>query len=103
MNVRIEKPLKKGETRYGTLSREQNGAVCFDETQQWLNSTRRRSVRLKKFEKFGTSVTRKPDHIVIRHEIPLTADFSFMQDLERGEELCDALTYVGSYMERRRK
>lgn len=95
--------MKKGETRHGVLSREMNGVVCFDETdQRWLNNPTRRSVRLKKFDKFGTRVTRKAGSLIIKMVIPIVDDMSFDEELKRSNELADALTYCRRYTERRK-
>ena len=103
MNVRIEKPIKKGEQRHGVLTREMNGTVCFDETdQKWLNNPTRKSLRLKKFEPYGTRVTRKAGVLVIKQEVPVTGDCDFQEMLHRSLELSDAMMYIGRYMERRR-
>ena len=102
MNVRIDKPMKKGETRHGVLSREMNGVVCFDETdQQWLNNPTRRTVRLKRFP-LGTRVSRKNSSLTIKLELPIDV-FDTMQVINWGLELSDALSYAVSYAERRKK
>ncbi len=100
MNVRIDKPIKKGEQRHGVLSREMNGVVCFDETNQWLNTRGAKSIRLKVFEKYGTRVTRKGDKVVLKQEVPV-ADFDVLDTLGRSEEMTDALLYISAYAERR--
>ena len=101
MNVRIEKPIRKGETRHGVLSREMNGVVCFDETdQQWLNNPVRRTVRLKRFP-LGTRVSRKDGRLKITLEVPVLD--SVMQCLDLSQELTDALLYCERYAERRNR
>lgn len=100
MNVKVEKPLRKGETRHGVLTREANGVVCFDETdQQWLNNPVRRSIRLRRFP-LGTRVSRKADRLKITLELPIDV-FDALQVIHWGLELSDALAYASSYAERR--
>ena len=101
MIVKIDKPMKKGETRRGVLSREMNGVVCFDETDQWLNRRSTKSYCLKVFPKFGTRITRKGDKVVIKQVVPVL-DYRVMDTLERSLELTDALLHVGQYAKRRK-
>lgn len=103
MNVRIDKPIKRGETRHGVLSREMNGTVCFDETdQQWLDRPVRRTVRLKKFPKYGTTVSRKADRLKITLTLPV-AEQTVLHYIDISQELTDALLYTSMYRERRRR
>ncbi|MBR1789680.1 MAG: hypothetical protein IJ762_10940 [Bacteroidaceae bacterium] len=102
MNVRIEKPIRKGEQRHGVLSREMNGAVCFDETdQQWLNNPVRRSVRLKRFP-LGTRVSRKADRLKLTLEFHMSG-VTALDLISASAELTDALLYCSAYMERRNR
>ena len=101
MNVRIDKPIRKGETRHGVLSREMNGVVCFDETNQWLNKPKGQCFKLKEFPKYGTRVTRKRDQVIIKQIVPV-AQFDVFENLGRADELTEAVCYVSQYVERRK-
>lgn len=100
MNVRIDKPIKKGEQRHGVLSREMNGVVCFDETNQWLGRPGTRSIRLKVFDKYGTRVSRKGDRLILKMELPVMDDI--LDEIAVNDELCDAVAYARQYRERRK-
>lgn len=102
MNVRLDKPIKKGEKRQGMLSREMNGVVCFDETDQWIGRRgQNRSVQLKIFPKYETRVKRKGSQLVITHTVPI-ALMDYWEEVGRSNELTDALGYCVNFIERRR-
>ena len=107
MNVKIDKPIRRGEVRHGVLTREQNGVVCFDETDQgWLNNPVRRSVQLKRFP-LGTRVVRKRDEVRITLTVSLAEldgkNRDTLDSLEYCNELSDAVIYAMRYAERRRR
>ena len=103
MNVRIDKPIKKGERRQGMLSREMNGVVCFDETDQWIGRRgANRSVQLKNFPEYGTRVKRKGRQLVITHTVPISP-VDYWGEMDRCNEITDALDYCVRYIERRVK
>lgn len=100
MNVRVKKPLRKGETRFGILSREQNGVACFDETDRhWLLGGKRKTYRLKNFPR-GTTVSRRENNLVIKLIMPMESARDYFP-LGLDCELCDALDYCSEYAERR--
>ena len=103
MNVRMTKRIRRGETLYGTLTREENGVCCFDETVQlWQRTPGARRVLLRTF-KNGTRVSRKGITVRVQLDLPLTFFEDTLDIIELGAELADAVCYVNAYKERRRK
>lgn len=99
MNVILDKPMKKGETRQGVLSREMSGKLLFDETEDWRNIATRKTFRLRRFD-HGTRVSRKDSRLRIVLEVDENV-CSLADQLAMSDELCDALNYCARYYERR--
>lgn len=102
MNVRLSKRIRRGETLYGTLTRETNGICCFDETVQlWQRPAGTRRVLLRTFPN-GTRVSRKGTVVRIQLDLPMTYFDDVLDVIDMGNEMTDALLYVERYQERRR-